>query len=100
MSESEKSKRHASSAKNLGQQVEELRDEVDEVAGSLGETLADARKLAHDQVRDYPYQALAVAAATGFVLGGGLTVHVGSMLLRYGGRMAARHLLQRVRQSL
>lgn len=100
MSEPDKAKKSPSTSAQLGRHVEELREEVDGVADSLGETLSEARSLVEERVQDYPYQAMAVAAVTGFVLGGGLTAQVGTLLLRHGGRVAARYLLRRVRQSL
>jgi|SRR5579863_8487722 len=56
------------------------------------DTPADSSALhcaeAHDYIREEPLAVLAIAVATGFVLGGGITPRIGRAMLTMAGRTA------------
>ncbi len=93
----------ASAAENLGEEAEGLAERFEEVyteATTLAESLSDAahdvNEYVHEQARERPYVALGAAAGLGFVLAGGLTPKVGSLLFTVGGRLLAQRVLREV----
>ena len=89
----------ASDVDKITAHIAEVRDNADDLAESFNETLDDVKQLVRKQMRQRPYTALGVAAGVGFILGGGLTVRVGSTLLGLGARVALNSLLREVTKS-
>ena len=79
--------------------IAEVRENADDLAESFSDTLDDVKQFARKQTRQRPYAALGMAAGVGFILGGGLTVRVGSTLLGIGARVALNTVLREVTKS-
>src|SRR5258708_5654516 len=71
----------------------ELRQALDEVASSVSELYEAADTFLGEQARERPHAVLGVAAAVGFVLGGGLASRIGGSLVSFGSRMLMTRLL-------
>ncbi|HVU00713.1 MAG TPA: hypothetical protein VHE30_03145 [Polyangiaceae bacterium] len=67
---------------------EELREAVQDVAGSLEQLYRLVGTYVSRKANDRPYAVLGVAAGAGFVLGGGLASHLTRVLLSQAGRLA------------
>ena len=89
----------ASDVDKIAAHIAEVRDNADDLAESFNETLDDVKHFIRKQVGQRPYTALGVAASVGFILGGGLTVRVGSTLLGIGARVALNSVLREVAKS-
>ncbi len=89
----------ASDVNKIATHMAEVRDNADDLAESFSETLDDVKHFVREQTRQRPYASLGVAASIGFILGGGLTVRVGSTLLGIGARVALNTVLREVTKS-
>lgn len=81
-------------------------EDLERIEGELSDLAARARQAIEDFVVEQPHAALAIAAASGFVLGGGLTprrimrlglIFAGPMLTRFAyteGTRALRDILE------
>jgi len=74
----------------------DLRSDVEALSETVGHAAQEMGSYVREQLRERPYAALGAAAGLGFVLGGGLTLRVGSLLFGTGGRMLASMVLREV----
>lgn len=65
-----------------------LRHDAEAMKTDLGRAASDARDVVRRSLEENPYGTLAVAAAAGYVLAGGLASGLSRLLLRTGGRIA------------
>ena len=82
----------------LGDASRHVSQDVDALSQSLGDAAQEVTSYVRHQCRERPYVAVGTALGIGFVLGGGLTLRVGSLLLGAGGRLVANALLREVLQ--
>jgi ElaB/YqjD/DUF883 family membrane-anchored ribosome-binding protein len=89
----------ASDVDKIAAHIAEVRDNADDLAESFTETLDDVKHYVRKQAHQRPYTTLGVAAGVGFILGGGLTLRVGSTLLGIGARVALNSVLRDITKS-
>jgi len=75
---------------------QDLRADVEALSETVGHAAQELGSYVREQLRERPYAALGAAAGLGFVLGGGLTLRVGSLLFGTGGRILASMVLREV----
>jgi len=102
-----RTRKFESRAEAVGGEVDEARDrllhmgeavrsDANALAQSLGNAAQEVGTYIQQQLQERPYQTLGVAAGIGYILGGGLTLRVTSLLLGTGGRMLASMALREV----
>jgi hypothetical protein len=73
---------------DVGNRVGRIGSEARELTNSLESSVHQAEDYLRTQMSDHPYRSLAVAAAVGYVLGGGVATRVTALLLALGSRVA------------
>lgn len=81
---------------SLADRARTVADDARALERSVSETVQIARERTRDQLRERPYLTLGAAAATGFVLAGGLGSRVGRSALQAGLRLAVSAALRRL----
>lgn len=72
----------------LGHHARQLLDDAGSVVDDLHRAAEDGRRVVRRSLEERPYETLAVAAAAGFVLAGGLASRLTPTLMRAAGRFA------------
>jgi len=73
-----------------------IREDATALAQTLNTAADEVQQFVQSQLEQRPYATLGVAAGAGFILGGGLSVKLGSVLFGIGGRLLANVLLREV----
>ena len=83
------------SVREVLERTRRLSDDLDTLAGALGDVARGWQALLRARMEREPYATLAVATGVGYVLGGGVPTAVGRALIGIGGRLAVEQLLAR-----
>jgi hypothetical protein len=81
-------------ARTLPEYGRDIEREVSDLASSVQDAAGEVRRSLATQLEERPYATLAIAAAAGYVLGGGLATRMTRTLLAIGGRLALALLVQ------
>ncbi len=82
-----------SSARELYEQTQRVRENIAEFGGAARRTVTEWEEVLRDQVTQRPYTVLGAAAAVGYVLGGGIPPLLVRVLLGAVGRIALENAL-------
>jgi len=74
----------------------DLRTEMDAMSQTVRQATQEVGSYLREQLQERPYATLGAAAGLGFVLGGGFSWRVGSLLFGTGGRVLASMVLREV----
>lgn len=91
---SEGTARVMESGTQLLERTQQVREDAGVFADAVQGALGEATTYVREHLEQRPYATLAAAAGVGFVLGGGLTLRMMSVLFRLGGRFAIGALAQ------
>lgn len=87
---------HPPSARELVEQGERIGHEIASLADAARQAAFGWEDVLRERLRERPYATLAVAAAVGYVLGGGLPTGLIRLALALSGRAALDHLLSQL----
>jgi len=82
------------SAARLRERGRKLEDDARSLLSDVDAMVSEFEDVVRKRLDSDPYVTLAIAAGAGFVAGGGLTVGVLNMLLRFGTRAAVGAVMQ------
>lgn len=80
----------------LEQASHTLRDDVETLAHTASTAAQQFGSYVKEQLEERPYATMGAVAGVGFILGGGLTLRMGSLLFGTGGRLIASIVLREV----
>jgi len=79
----------------IGESVRALQRDTRDLLGAIEQVSSSAGEALLEQIDERPYATLGAAFVTGYVLGGGLSFRLATMLAAAAGRASVAHMLTR-----